>query len=113
MNCRFRESGERPIRTMASLGGCAASMEYDGGCMNRNRKYKPICVLLLLLAETVQGLTPDLDSLASTNLLTMINSLVEPATISRSLSSGLSSLPSPRRHGPSANWPIPAQDTTR
>ena len=44
----------------------------DGVTMSENRTLRLICLTLLLLAETIQGLTPDLASVASTRLLQMI-----------------------------------------
>lgn len=54
--------------------------------MNRKWRCQPFCLMLLLFAETVQGLTPDPVSLASTRLLRVINSLVEQKS---SLSTGI------------------------
>ena len=40
--------------------------------MSRKRNSQSFCLILLLFAETIQGLTPDLASVASTRLLQMI-----------------------------------------
>jgi hypothetical protein len=43
--------------------------------MNRKPKVQACCLILLLLAETIQGLTPDLASLSSTKLVQMVRFL--------------------------------------
>ena len=56
----------------------AVRVRDDGFSMSRKRRFQSLWLILLLFAETIQGLTPDLSSLASTRLL----QLVEP-TIGR------------------------------
>ena len=45
--------------------------------MGRKQNFQSFCLILLLIAETIQGLTPDLANLASTRLLQMVEPAVE------------------------------------
>ena len=49
--------------------------------MKRKPNLHFFCVLLLLVAETVQGVTPDLGSVTSTKLAQMVGHLTEPGRI--------------------------------
>jgi hypothetical protein len=67
------------------------------------------CVLLLLVAETVQGVTPDLGSVASTKLAQMVGHLTEPGRFRMIVIPGGkdSSLPSKTSTLPAGSIPIP------
>jgi hypothetical protein len=77
--------------------------------MKRKPNLHFFCVLLLLVAETVQGVTPDLGSVTSTKLAQMVGHLTEPGRFRRISFPGVkdSSLPSNTSTLPAGSIPIP------
>ncbi len=78
-NCRLtgmEESLIRGVRSTVPGDGSLGPVRDDGDCMRREWNRQSLCLVLLLVAEAIQGVTPDIASVVSPRLYLMAEAIL-------------------------------------